>query len=113
MAIEYGSITNILYGYIESPPPYIGQGATEILWTDRHAYEVIAILDDRHIIVRRMNAKLKGEYLNQEYELTSDPNGKCVNLFRKKNGQWVERNGRAYGAKFTLGIMDEYEDPCF
>ena len=111
--IEYGSLTNILYGNAKSTPPYIGQGATEVLWTDRHAYEVIAIKDERHIIVRRMNARLVSEYEDQEYELTSDPNGSCVNLFRKKNGQWVERIGREYGAKFVLGVMNEYEDPHF
>ena len=111
--IEHGSLMNILYGNAKSSLPYIGQGATEILWTDRHAYEVIAIKDERHIIVRRMNAKLTSSYYDQEYELTSDPNGKCVNLFRKKNGQWVERIGREYGSKFVLGAMNEYEDPSF
>lgn len=38
--------------------PEVGKGATVLLWTDRHAYEVMEVSDDKkRVVVQQYNAK--------------------------------------------------------
>ena len=50
----------------------VGTGVTEVLYSDRHAYEVIAVKDQNHFTIRRMKAVLVGEYMSNKWELESD-----------------------------------------
>lgn len=112
----YGSLQNRVQENCRYPKPEIGMGATEMLWSDRNAYEVIEIKDDRHITVRRLKCKLVSEYFTdcQEYEYEHDPNGITANLFLTKKGQWRERyHNRSLGNVFALGFAEEYRDPSF
>ena len=52
----YGSIDNRMtegrtYGKIE-----VGTGVTEMGYSDRHAYEVVEVIDEKHLLVRRCKA---------------------------------------------------------
>lgn len=110
----YGSLQNRLQENCKYPKPKIGMGATELMYSDTKAYEVIAVKDDRHITVRRLKAKLIGSYYDQDYEYESDPNGITANLFLTKKGQWRERYyDRSLGNVFALGYAKEYNDPSF
>ena len=112
----YGSLQNRLQEHCKCPKPEIGMGATELWYSDRQAYEVIEIKDDRHITVRRLKCKLIGSYFTdcQEYEYASDPNGITANLFLTKKGQWRERHyDRSLGNVFALGFAEEFSDPSF
>ena len=56
MAKWYGSLTNRvdenkLYGKV-----YVGQYCTEYLWSDRHAYEITKVINDKHFFIRRLTA---------------------------------------------------------
>lgn len=93
--------------------PSVGMGVTEVMWSDRHAWEVIEVKDARHITIRRMKATLVGHWLDQNYNLESDPNGRKADLFFTAKGEWRERIGRAYGGKFSVGLAREYRDPSF
>lgn len=113
MAYKTGSLINeIMWHTINNIKPYIGMGATEVLWSDRHAYEVVKINDDKHIVVRRMNAINKGGFGSNDWELKSDPDGNLVFLTRYKDG-WFMKNGRYKGNKFSLGYSCEYYDWSF
>lgn len=116
MSTWYGSLHNRLAERMVSPEPFVGMFATELMWSDRHAYEVIAVKDSRHVTVRALKATMVPgtDWLDQEYELSSDENGSVAQLFKKKNGQWVQRySDRSYGNRFALGFASEYEDPSF
>ena len=70
----YGSLQNRLMegrdftnGNIE-----VGTGVTEVLYSDCHAYEVIAVKDQNHFTIRRMKAVPTGEYMSNKWELESD-----------------------------------------
>lgn len=70
----YGSLQNRLvegrdftYGNIK-----VGTGVTEVLYSDRHAYEVIAVKDQNHFTIRRMKAIPDGEYMSNKWKLESD-----------------------------------------
>ncbi len=109
----YGSLQNRLSERCKSPKPEIGMGATELMYSDRNAYEVVEIIDDMHIVVRRMKAELVGSYYDQDYKLSSDPSGRTQRLFLTKKGQWREQWGRQLGNVFALGYASEYRDPSF
>ena len=47
---DTGSIVNYLYGN-NATVPIIGKGATVLLWTDRHAYEVLEINEKEKTVV--------------------------------------------------------------
>lgn len=74
--VWYGSINNRLEenrmfcNIIE-----VGTGMTEYSYTDRHAYEVIEVTDQKHIVVREYDHKHKGDFeMSNNWELISNPN---------------------------------------
>lgn len=53
----------------------VGTGMTEYHWSDRDAYEVTAVRDQKHVTVRRLDHKKKdgAEWYANEWELYSNP----------------------------------------
>lgn len=49
----------------------VGTGVTEVLYSDRHAYEVTAVKDQNHFTIRRMKA-ISMESMSNEWKLESD-----------------------------------------
>lgn len=115
----YGSLTNRLMERSGARTPKVGMGVTQCLWSDRHAWEVIAVKDERHVTVRQLTAKRidkNGMSECQEYEFTSDEKNPTYNLYKTKKGKWVIRVGRngvdsSYG--WCFGTASEYYDPSF
>ena len=50
----------------------VGTGVTEVSYSDRHAYEVIAVKDQNHFTIRRMKAIPSGEPMSNTWKLESD-----------------------------------------
>lgn len=115
--MEYGSLTNILRARERGKKPEVGMGCTEILWTDRHALEIIAVKDDRHCTARYYDTKRtdsNGMSECQDYQYISNPNNRTVELFLTKKGEWRERYpDRSYGNRFAIGYAEEYYDYSF
>ena len=113
----YGSIDNRMMENSKMPTPQVGMGATEMCYTDRHPYEVIAVKDDRHITVRELDWKridTNGMSDCQDYEYFSNPENRTAELFRTKQGQWRERIGRSLGCNgFYIGYAERYHDFSF
>jgi hypothetical protein len=113
----YGSLQNRLEENCKGLKPKVGMGATEMMWSDRNAWEIIAVKDERHITARRLKCKLVSEYFTecQEYKYESDPNGYTAELFLTKKGQWRQRyyGTRQLGNVFVIGYAEEYRDPSF
>lgn len=114
----YGSLNNRIDERRRSAIPEVGMGATEYWWSDRHAYEVIAVKDERHVTVRRLKAiRTDGRGMSdwQDYKYESDPEGVVRQLFMTQKGIWRERIGsRELGTnKWYVGSADEYYDYSF
>lgn len=114
----YGSLVNRVMENTKTPKLEIGMGVTECLWSDRHAWEIVAIKDDRHITIRKMDAKLPdgdSVFGEQNYILTSNENNRVINLFKTQTKGWRERIGRnGLGhTRFSVGHAEEYYDPTF
>lgn len=69
----------------------VGTGVTEVLYSDRHAYEVIAVKDQNHFTIRRMKATPTGEYMSNTWKLESDETQPTYDIERI-NGVFYEVN---------------------
>ena len=93
-------------------------GAREYCYTDRHAYEIIEVKDERHITVRAYDCRRtdnNGMSECQDYEYVSNPDGAICHLFLTQKGVWRERYGnRKLGCnRWGIGHAEEYYDYSF
>ena len=61
----------------------VGTGVTEYSWSDRHAYEVVAVKDQKHCTIREYDHKPAGEPMSNEWELISNPNKPTIDLVKR------------------------------
>lgn len=76
MSKWYGSIENRLDEGKQFEEIKIGTGVTEMCWSDRYPYEVVEIIDDKHILIRACDHKIisgSAEDGSAEYEYTLRP----------------------------------------
>lgn len=88
----YGNISN----RIEEDKQFVneikvGDGVTEYLWSDRKAYEVVDVKDQKHITIREYDHKLKGEAFSNDWELISNEDNAKINLVKRGNGWYIEK----------------------
>ena len=67
----------------------VGTGVTELLYSDRHAYEVTAVKDQNHFTIRRMKVIPTGEAMTNTWKLESDETQPTRNIERI-NGVFYE-----------------------
>jgi len=109
--MQHGSFINQCAATPTSVVPVVGMGATNMLWSDRHAYTVIAVsASGKTIKVQRDKAiRVDGNGMSesQDYTYETDPTG-TIRIVRLTKRGW-----RAKGSKFTLGMRMEYHDYSF
>ena len=80
----YGSLNNrIEEGRMFCDAIQVGTGVTEYLYSDRRAYEVVEVTDQKHITVRQYDHRHIGEPYTNEWELISNPNNPTCQLERR------------------------------
>lgn len=122
MALEHGSLTNLASGTGAEYEPKVGDGATQILWTDRNPYTIVEVIPVKsgpnkgkiHTVVVQADDYKRidknGPFTeSQDYEYTPNPNAPREIVTKRKNGQWKDSGG----TKFALGWRDRYYDPHF
>jgi hypothetical protein len=97
--------------------PKVGDGATEYLWSDRHAYTIVEVVSPTCVKVQRDSFKCTS-YENQDYEFTPNPEAAVEVLVlkvtkRHPEGKWVRKSEGVRGTGFALGHRSEYRDPSF
>lgn len=116
MSKWYGSLENRLeegktYGEIK-----VGTGVTEMLYSDRNPYEVVEVIDDRHLLIRPLDYKRvsgSAQDGSAEYEYYSNEDAPVIKIFKSKTG-WRAQLGRKLGSiKYAVGFAERYYDPCF
>lgn len=65
----------------------VGTGMTKYYWSDTHAYEVIEVIDQKHVKVREYDHKAVGESFSNDWELVSNPDNP-VALLTKRGKYW-------------------------
>ena len=65
----------------------VGDGMTEYFWSDSHAYEVVAVKDQKHVTVREYDHKRPDDEKDYSYSndwvLVSNPNNPTKNLTKR------------------------------
>lgn len=97
----YGSLNNRLEENHDCVDTIeVGTGMTEYLYTDRKAYEVISVADQKHIVVRLLDHKLNGEAMSNNWKLISNENNPTMNMV-KRGKYWYCAN------TVTADILDD------
>lgn len=115
---RFGSMMNMLMDNSKMPVPEVGMGATELCWSDRHAYTIVEIKSPKRIIVQQDHAKRtdnNGMSECQSYEFTPNPDAAKIELSLRKNGRWmpVGQGLKSGGSSFLIGSRQEYYDYSF
>ena len=113
----YGNLINRLEENGGSVKPEVGMGVTEYLWSDRRAYEIVEVTDEKHFKMREYEAKNVGSgYGDNSWELISKPDGYVYEMVFRY-GSWYHKQKRCYGEgyeyrkmKIRIGVADYYYD---
>lgn len=121
MKQRFGSEVNSLMGNSKDTTPEVGKGATIMLWTDRHAYEVMKVSEDKtKATIQRYEAErtddngmsdsqqYKYEKLGRIKKEIAFQWGKWRHIQRDENGKIV-RNP----INIMFGVKHEYHDYSF
>lgn len=84
MAKWYGNVLNRIEEDKQFCPEIkVGTGMTEYHWSDRTAYEVIAVRDQKHVTVRQYDHKHIGDgCMDNNWELVSNPDNAVRDLVK-------------------------------
>ena len=63
----------------------VGTGVTEYFYSDREAYEVVSVKDQKHVTVRKYDHKLIGGPYSNDWQLISNPDNPERDLERRGN----------------------------
>ena len=129
--MEYGSLINLVcanQSQAELPSDLkIGTGATELMWSDRNPFEVVAIKKNKkgeveRIIVREMSHEPAPDHMgvgDNRWILSSDVDGKRYSLFFRKGtkrrapGWYAKTDSGNWGNRFLIGHAEYYYDWSF
>ena len=67
----------------------VGTGMTEYHYTDRDAYEVVEVIDQKHVAVREYDHVNKNGDMSNTWELISNPNNPTM-LMVKRGKYWYQ-----------------------
>ena len=117
MSKWYGSLCN----RIEENKMYceeikVGTGMTKYSWSDRHAYEVVEVINQKHIKVRELDHKKADDVaMSNNWILTSNKNNRVEEMVYRYN-HWCFVYNRLDGTKYyekvnvSFGVAEYYYD---
>lgn len=121
MSKWYGSVENRL----EENKMYcdkikVGTLATVYFYSDRFPYEVLKVINDKHIFVRELSHKKKegSPEMSNEWDLYSNPDNKLYEL-KFRYGKWKVvsqlKDGSIYYSDINIsfGVAEYYFDYSF
>ena len=104
----YGNLMNRLGEDKQYCPTIeVGTGMTEYGYSDRHAYEVVEVRDQKHVSVRRLDHKAKHVgAMDNEWELISNPDAPVCDMV-KVGDYWYWTS--TLTAEQLATVTDDYE----
>jgi hypothetical protein len=112
-----GGFINQMMGN-NSTTPVVGKGATILMYSDRHAYEVIEVSNNGNsCVIREMDATFVGSgYGDEKYTYQSNPENHTKNLeWNSKKQKWgevyftteiIKSLAKSYDKKYGWGWFD-------
>lgn len=99
----YGNLQNRLMENRHADEIVVGMGMTEFGYSDREAYEVIEVKDQKHVTVRKLDHKLVGEAYSNDWELISNEDNPTYAM-TKRGDYWY------YTATWTREEVERLTD---
>lgn len=104
MAKWYGSIINRIEENVDRVTEItVGTPMTVYFWSDRHAYEVVEVRDQKHVSVREYDVKAIGLPMSNEWEYISNPENPVKRMARRGKYWYWEY-------LITKDILKDYDD---
>lgn len=118
--MAYGSLNNMVMdaSVIGAPTPEVGMGATDLLWTDRHAGTITWVSPDGKRLRWRRDKAIRmddhGMCDCQSYRYEPNPDAAEYEFTLRKNGRWVRKGAPMRGSgSLGIGYRKEYYDFSF
>ena len=103
----YGSVHNRMMEGGELVQPYVGLGVTECCYTDRHAYTIVEVTDNKRRFWMTADSYTYDEHgYGRDYKTNRE--GPRLEV-RKFKGRWKILRGN----RVIVGTRDAYYDPHF
>ena len=108
-----GSLFNRLQERSTYARPEVGQGATELCYSDRHAYTITKVSESGKAFWAREDKATRtdknGMSESQGYTFTPDPDGREVEV------RWTGRGWKRvkHSSYFKVGVREKYHDYSF
>ena len=101
----------------------VGTGMTEYAWSDRHAYEVVEVRDQKHVTVREYDVEHIGTGMDNKWRLISNPDAPLCDMVKVGDywywvctvtaQEWMEARAQMEAGKieWALSIVRNGFDP--
>lgn len=97
--------------------PKLGMGVTEFVGSDCYPYTIIGISASKKIMqIQSDNYKPTADheyYGNQDYDYTTDPQGRTYFISLRKDGRWRQVGSGRGSTTYGIGVRRAYSDPSF
>ncbi len=113
----FGNIINRVMENDAPQEPFVGMGATELCWSDRHACTVVQVLSSTRVVVTRdkatrTDANGMSDQQSYTFESNLDP-ARGITIRKAKDGRWYSSGGMKRGTCYALGYRSEHYDFSF
>ena len=116
-SLRFSNVVNTIIDAHKNAEPIIGDGVTELCYSDRHVYTIIKIVSNKEIIIQQDNAKRldpKGMSDCQQYDYSTDKTGETVKITKRNDKKWYTKGiPMRYSNRFIIGIRNRYHDFSF
>lgn len=108
--MNYGTLTNLVYSEEKPVEPKIGDGATLLCWSDRHAYTIVDVKKSYVLVTRDIAERTDQNFERgpQEYTYQNAPDATPARANLRKDGRYYIGN-----QVLKIGYRNEHYDYSF
>lgn len=116
--MAYGSLINMVQDRATQAAPEVGMGATELLWTDRHAGTITYVSPSGKMLKWRRDKAIRTDSHGmsdcQSYRYEPNPDAAEYTYTLRKDGRWVRKGAPMRGSgSLLIGSRSEHYDYSF
>lgn len=89
----------------------VGTGMTKYFWSDRKAYEVVKVVNQKNVFVREYDHKGIGECFSNDWELISNEKNPLIEM-QFRYGHWYEVNRCTYQFADNMALRLVEDGTC-
>lgn len=117
LGTQTGSLINHLMSGGADKTPQVGDGATVLMWSDRHAGTIVEVSPNGKRVGfcqdKATRTDKNGMSDSQDYSYEPDPSAGIQYFTLRKNGAWVREGESIKGTRLSIGSRNEFHDFSF